>query len=289
MDNLIRVISKDGSVVASVIDSTGIASTIERLHRTSAVTTAALGRLCTAAALMGAQLKGEKQSITLRINGGGPAGSVIAVADSKGNVKGYISDASVELPSNQYGKLDVGGAVGQDGYLDVVRDNGTGEPYTGRVALVSGEIAEDITHYYATSEQTPTVCGLGVLVNPDLTVNSAGGFLVQLLPFCDETVIDIIEKNIEKLPAVSGMFADYTPQQVAELLLDGLEPDILDTQTAEYRCDCSRERVERAVISIGKEGIQSLIDDEQTTEVDCHFCNKKYRFSKEELRGLLNI
>ncbi len=287
MDNLIRAISQDGSVVASVVDSTALVAEMERLHNTSAVTTAALGRLCTAAALMGAQLKGEKESVTLRINGNGPAGSVIAVSDSKGNVKGYISNSRVELPSNKHGKLDVGGAVGVDGYLDVMRDSGSGEPYIGRVELISGEIAEDVTHYYATSEQTPTVCGLGVLVNPDLTVNSAGGFLVQLLPFCDESVIEVIEKNLETLPSVSSLFNDHTPKQVAERLLNGLSPDILDTQTVLYRCDCSKARVEKAVISIGVEGIQELIDDKKPTEVECHFCNKKYTFAKEHLATLL--
>ncbi len=288
MNNLIRAISQDGSVVASVVDSTAMVAEMERVHNTSAVTTAALGRLCTAAALMGAQLKGDKESITLRVNGNGPAGSVIAVADSKGNVKGYISDGRVELELNKHGKLDVGGAVGVDGYLDVMRDSGSGEPYIGRVELVSGEIGEDVTHYYATSEQTPTVCGLGVLVNPDLTVNSAGGFLVQLLPFCDESVIEIIEKNLEGLPTVSSLFKDYTPGQVAEKLLAGLSPDILDTQTAAYRCDCSKERVEKAVVSIGVDGLKELIDDKKPTEVECHFCNKKYTFSKEHLVELLN-
>ncbi len=287
MGNLIRTISEDGSVVASVVDSTALVAQLEEIHCTSAVTTAALGRLCTGAALMGAQLKGEKESLTLRLNGGGPAGSVIAVSDSKGNVKGYISNSKVDLPSNKYGKLDVGGAVGKDGYLDVMRDSGSGEPYIGRVQIVSGEIAEDITHYYATSEQTPTVCGLGVLVNPDLTVNSAGGFLVQLLPFCDESVIEVIEKNIEKLPAVSSLFQSHTPTQVAELLLDGLSPQVLDSSDAVYRCDCSKARVEKAVISIGKDGIESLIADEKPTVVECHFCNKKYTFDKNRLTELL--
>ncbi len=287
MSNLIRAISADASVVASVIDSTALVFEMEQLHKTSAVTTAALGRLCTAAALMSAQLKGEKESLTLRLNGKGPAGSVIAVGDSKGNVKGYISNSKIELPSNKYGKLDVGGAVGTDGYLDVLRDSGTGEPYIGRVQIVSGEIAEDVTHYYATSEQTPTVCGLGVLVNPDLTVNSAGGFLVQLLPFCDESVIEVIEKNIEKLPAVSSLFQTHTPIQVAELLLAGLDPQELDSTQAIYRCDCSKARVEKAVISIGTEGIESLIADEKPTVVECHFCNKKYTFDKKNLTELL--
>ncbi len=285
-NNLIRAISKDGSVVASVVNSTELVAEMERLHKPSAVITAALGRLCTAAALMGAQLKGDKESITLRINGGGPAGTLMAVADAHGNIKGTVTHTVLDLPSNAFGKLDVGGAVGNDGFLDVIRDNVYGEPYTGRVALVTGEVGEDITSYYATSEQTPTVCGLGVLVNADLSVASAGGFLVQLLPFCDPSVIDVIEKNIEKIPAVSSLFADHTPSEVVAMLLSGLEPDILDEGTARYRCDCSLQRVERALISLGKTEIMEMAKDDTPTEVECHFCDKVYSFSNEQLMEL---
>ncbi len=288
MNNLVRAISQDGSVVATVVDSTKMVSEMEQVHGTSAVVTAALGRLCTAAALMGAQLKGENESLTLRINGGGPAGTLMAVSDSKGNVKGTVTERIVDLPSNSYGKLDVGGAVGVDGFLDVMRDNGRGEPYTGRVALVSGEIGDDITNYYATSEQTPTVCGLGVLVNPDLSVNSAGGFLVQLLPFSDNSVIEIIEKNLERLPAVSSLFSDHTPEQVVELLLEGLSPDVLDTSLVQYCCDCSSQRVERALISLGAEELLNMANEKKSTEVECHFCNKKYCYSPKQLAEMAN-
>ncbi len=285
-NNLIRAISKDGSVVASVVNSTEMVAELERLHKPSAVITAALGRLCTAAALMGAQLKGDRESITLRINGGGPAGTLMAVADAHGNVKGTVKNTILDLPSNAYGKLDVGGAVGSDGFLDVIRDNVYGEPYTGRVSLVSGEIGDDITNYYATSEQTPTVCGLGVLVNADLNVASAGGFLVQLLPFCDPSVIDVIEKNIERLPSVSSLFSTHTPHEVVDILLNGLSPDILDETTARYRCDCSLQRVERALISLGREELVDMAKNNTPTEVECHFCDKVYSFSNERLTEL---
>ncbi len=288
MGKLIRAISKDGSVMACVVDTTDVVFTQERTHRTSAVVTAALGRLSTAAILMGVQMKGENDSLTLRINGGGPAGSLISVADSHGNVKAYVENAIVELELNQYGKLDVAGAVGKDGYLNVIRDIGLKEPYIGTTNIVSGEIAEDITNYYVTSEQIPTVCGLGVLVNPNLTVKSAGGFLVQLLPFADEKVIDVIEENIKDIPPVSSMFADgLTPEDILNKLLKGLDPDILDEAVAKYKCDCSRERVEKALVSLGKKDLQELIDTQDHTEVDCHFCNKKYRFNHDELRALI--
>ncbi|MBR5495763.1 MAG: Hsp33 family molecular chaperone HslO [Oscillospiraceae bacterium] len=288
MGKLIRAISKDGSVMACVVDTTDVVFTQERTHRTSAVVTAALGRLSTAAILMGVQMKGENDSLTLRINGGGPAGSLISVADSHGNVKAYAENAIVELELNQYGKLDVAGAVGKDGYLNVIRDIGLKEPYIGTTNIVSGEIAEDITNYYVTSEQIPTVCGLGVLVNPNLTVKSAGGFLIQLLPFADEKVIDVIEENIKDIPPVSSMFADgLTPEDIVNRLLKGLDPDILDETVAKYKCDCSRERVEKALVSLGKKDLQELIDTQDHTEVDCHFCNKKYRFNHDELRALI--
>ncbi len=199
MGKIFRTISTDGSVVATAIDALDIVSRIEQIHSTSAVTTAAAGRLSIAASLMGIGLKGSNDSLTLRINGGGPAGAIIAVADSGGNVKCYVCNPVVEIPLNKYGKLDVAGAVGKEGTLSVVKDMGLKEPYVGQVPIVSGEIAEDIASYFAISEQIPTVCGLGVLVNPDLTVRAAGGYLIQLLPFADEKCIDILEENINRL------------------------------------------------------------------------------------------
>ncbi len=288
MGKLVRAISEDGSAVAIAIDSTDIVSRIERIHRTSAVVTAALGRLTTAASMMGTQLKGEKDSLTLRMNGGGEAGTLIAVADSRGNVKSYVGNPVVELPLNQYGKLDVSGAVGKDGYLQVVKDLGLKEPYVGQVPIQSGEIAEDITRYFAVSEQVPTVCSLGVLVNPDLTVRAAGGFLVQLLPFADEGCIETLEKNVNGFAPISQLIDEgKTPEQIAMALLEGLNPNVLDETETAYICDCSRERVEKALISLGREELSTMIEEDGKAEVGCHFCNKKYRFNREELEELL--
>ena len=285
---MVRAISADGSVVACAIDATEIVGQIEQIHTTSAVVTAALGRLTAAASMIGAMLKEEKGSVTLRINGGGPVGALIAVSDSYGNVKSYAANTIVELPLNQYGKLDVSGAVGKSGYLSVIKDVGLKEPATGTVEIVSGEIAEDITNYFAVSEQVPTVCGLGVLVNPDLTVKGAGGYLVQLLPFADESCIDILEQNLSKLPPVSQMYADgMAAEEVCMRLLDGLSPNVLDRFSPEYRCDCSRERVSRALISMGKEELTKMANEQEDTEVSCHFCNQKYHFSSGELLKLL--
>ncbi len=285
---MVRAISADGSVIVCAVNSTEIVGNIEQIHTTSAVVTAALGRLATAASMIGAMLKGQEDTVTLRINGNGPTGSLIAVSDSNGNVKAYVANPIVELPLNQYGKLDVSGAVGKDGYLSVIKDVGLAEPSTGTVEIVSGEIAEDITNYFAVSEQTPTVCGLGVLVNPDLTVKGAGGYLVQLLPFADEGCIDVLEKNLEQMPPVSKMYADgMTPEEVCMKLLDGLEPNVLDCFNPEYRCDCSRERVGKALISLGKKELQQLADEQDTTEISCHFCNKKYVFGSDELLEML--
>lgn len=288
MGKLYRAISADGSAFAEVLDAKDIVSEIEKIHKTSAVVTAGLGRLTIAASLMGYMLKGEDDSITLRVDGGGPAGQLTAVADSRGNVKSCVANSVVEIPLNAQGKLDVGGAVGSDGTLSVVKDLGLKEPYVGVIPLVSGEIAEDIASYYATSEQIPTVCSLGVLVNPDLSVKSAGGFLVQLLPFADEKCIDIIEKNIAEIKPVSAMLDEgVTPEEIANMLLKGLEPNELDTASPEYKCDCSRERTERVLISIGKDELRSIAAEGKDTSVCCHFCGKEYVFTPQEINKLI--
>lgn len=287
MARLTRAISGDGSVMAMAIDSTDLVSRIEQIHKTSAVVTAATGRLATAASMMGWMLKGEGDTLTLRLCGGGPAGTILAVADSRGNVKACPQNPVVELPLNARGKLDVAGAVGRDGYLAVIRDLGLKEPYVGQVPIVSGEIAEDITSYYAVSEQTPTVCGLGVLVNPDLTVRAAGGFLVQLLPFADEKVIDILEQTVQKIAPVSSMIEQgLTPPDICRMLLEGLEPQILDECMPAYCCDCSRDRVERALMSLDPAELTEMIEQDGGAQVDCHFCEKKYRFTADDLRAL---
>lgn len=287
MGKIISAIAADGSVVCWAIDSTDIVYRAEQLHRTSATVTAALGRLLTAASLMGARLKGDDDSLTLRLSGGGPAGSVIAVSDSKGNVRGYVENPIVEIPLNKHGKLDVAGAVGKNGALFVMRDTGASEPYIGQTPIISGEIAEDITNYYAQSEQIPTVCALGVLVDKDLSVLSAGGFIAQLLPFAPDETIERLEANIQGLPPVTKLLSDgMTPEQIAFSVLNGFEPNIVSEFPVAYECKCTRERVEKALVSIGREELEKMAAEQPVTEVDCHFCNKKYRFNPKELLAL---
>lgn len=288
MSKIVRAISNDGSVVVSAIDALDIVSRIEQIHRTSAVVTAALGRLSIAASLIGVGLKGCNDSVTVRMNGDGPAGALIAVADSGGNVKSYVSNPIVEIPLNKFGKLDVAGAVGRNGTLSVVKDLGLKEPYVGQVQIVSGEIAEDIAGYFAVSEQIPTVCGLGVLVNPDLTVKAAGGYLMQLLPFADESCIDRLEANVNSLPPVTVMLdSGMTAENIALKTLEGFEPGIIDSFDVSYKCDCGRERVEKALISLGREELKKMSEEEKNIEVCCHFCEKKYNFSREDIIELM--
>jgi molecular chaperone Hsp33 len=287
MGKLVRSISHDGTVIMMAADTTDIVATAQQIHGTSKVTSAALGRLLTGASFMGQMLKEEKGTITLRINGGGPCGSVIAVADSLGNVKGYVMDPSVELPLKENGKLDVGGAVGTDGYLTVMKDFGTGDPYTGQVPIVSGEIAEDITSYYAVSEQIPTVCALGVLVNPDKSIACAGGFLIQLLPAADDDTITMVEECLNKLKPVTTMLADnMTPEDICREVLKPFDMEILDEFDITFKCDCSRKKVERALISTGFEELEDMSKD-PVTSVSCQFCTTKYDFTSEDIRRIL--
>ena len=248
------------------------------------MTTAALGRLLTAASMMGDMLKGADDSVTLRLNGGGPAGSLIAVSDSKGNPRGYVQNPVVELPLNDKGKLDVRGAVGTDGYLYVMKDVGLKEPYVGQTAIVSGEIAEDITTYFAISEQVPTVCALGVLVDKDLSVRCAGGFVVQLLPGATEEEIEHLEKNIKAMPSVTTMLEEgKSVRDMLELALAGFAPDILDSYHVTYKCDCGLERVEKMIRSLGKKEVERMRDEDPVAEVNCQFCNKNYKVDLNEL------
>ena len=288
MNKLVRMISEDGTLYCLALNSTEMVTEMQRLHNTSKVCSAALGRLITGAAMMGALLKGEKDTLTLKISGGGPASPVVAVANSKGQVKGYIGDSRVNLPLNNKGKLDVSGAVGKDGFLTVIKDLGLKEPYCAQTPIVSGEIAEDLTAYYATSEQTPTVCALGVLVDPQTeNVLLAGGFLIQLLPTAGEDTISLVEKSLENIKPVTTMLAEgLTPEEICKTVLSEFEMQLLDKQNVEYRCDCSTERVTRALISAGEEGLREMAEDEQT-EVCCHFCNKKYIFTRDKILKLL--
>lgn len=286
MDKLVRCISTDGTLVMMAADTTEMVEKAQEIHSPSAVVTAALGRLLTGASLMGSMLKGKDDSLTLRINGGGPAGSVLAVSDSEGNTRGYAANNIVEIPLNSKGKLDVAGAVGTNGSLTVIKDLGLKEPYVGQVPIISGEIAEDITSYYASSEQTPTVCALGVLVNPDLTVKAAGGFIIQLLPTADEETISAVERCIEGIPAVTSMITDgLTPEQICKKVLPEFELEVLDESNPEYKCNCSRERVMKALISVGEKELRDMQNDE-ITQVNCQFCGKSYDFTSREIKEL---
>lgn len=282
------MIDTDGMLCIMATDSTDIVAEMQNIHHTSKVCSAALGRLLTAATMMGSMLKGKNDSLTVKINGKGPCGSVLAVSDSNGGVKGYIGKADVNLPLNQKGKLDVAGAVGQDGFLSVIKDLHMKEPYVGQTPIVSGEIAEDITAYYAASEQTPTVCALGVLVNPeDESVLCAGGFMIQLLPTAAETTITRVENCIRNIKPVTSMLAEgISPEKICRTVLAGFQLEKLDETETVYHCGCSRERMERALISTGKEALLEMAQDD-TTEVICNFCNTKYHFSKAEILQLL--
>lgn len=268
-------------------DTTDIVSAAQQIHKTSKVCSAALGRLLTAASFMGQMMKEERGSVTLRINGGGSAGSVIAVSDSLGNVKGYVMNPAADLPLNQNGKLDVGGVVGKDGYLSVMKDFGTGEPYTGQVPIVSGEIAEDITSYFAVSEQIPTVCALGVLVNTDKSIACSGGFIIQLLPAADDDTISRVESCISDFRSVTSMLSEgHTPGEICHTVLSAFDMELLDEFAISYQCECTRSKVEKALLSAGAAELDDMSKD-PITSVRCQFCGEKYDFSSEDIRRLL--
>ncbi|MBE6728520.1 MAG: Hsp33 family molecular chaperone HslO [Ruminococcaceae bacterium] len=290
MGKLIRCITSDGLVIAAGIDSTDICAKAEQLHQSSAVVTAALGRLLTAASLMGNALKADAQSLTLRISGGGPIGTVTAVSDQNGNVRGCVTNPIVEIPLKPNGKLDVSGAVGTQGSLYVMKDLGMREPYNGFVPLVSGEIAEDITSYYATSEQIPTVCALGVLINPDLTVRKAGGYIIQLLPAAHgyDEVINKLEKNISEIKPITALLDEgFDIEDIIKRALNRFEVEVLSETNAEYRCNCSRERSIQVLKSLSVQELEKLADELTEVEVNCHFCNSQYKFSKEEIKKII--
>ena len=289
MSKLIRCITSDGAVMATAIDSTEIVAEAERLHKTSAVVTAALGRLLTAASMMGNMLKGKDDTITVKIDGGGPAGAVTAVADSGGFVRGYAVNPVVEIPLKENGKLDVSGAIGTNGNVFVIKDLGLKEPYNGFVPIVSGEIAEDITSYYATSEQIPTVCALGVLVNPDLTVKKAGGYIIQLLPAADESTICRLEENLKTArPVTEQLDEGKDILDIVKSILDGFRVEVLDENEVGYKCRCSRERTEKTIASLNTSELESIAKEEESVEIKCSFCGKSYVLSREEIQKIIN-
>ncbi|MCI6093424.1 Hsp33 family molecular chaperone HslO [bacterium] len=285
-DYIVRATAGDGQVRAFAATTGNLVEEARRRHNTSPVATAALGRLLTAGAMMGSMMKNDTDVLTLQIKGDGPLGGITVTADAKANVKGFVENPDAMLPPKN-GKLDVGGAVGI-GLLNVIKDMGMKEPYVGQTILQTSEIAEDLTYYFATSEQVPSSVGLGVLMNKDNTVHCAGGFIVQVMPFVTDEVLSRLEENIQKISSVTQMLDDgHTPEQMLERVLEGLDIEITDTIPANFFCNCSHERIEKAIISIGKKDIQSMIDEGKEVEVKCHFCNTAYKFSVEELKEIL--
>ena len=286
-DYVIRATAAEGQIRAFAATTRDLTETARQAHNTSPVATAALGRLMTAAVMMGYDMKGADDLLTIKIQGDGPIGGLVVTADSHGEVKGYAFNPGVMLPPNDKGKLDVGGALGV-GVLSVIKDIGLKEPYVGQTILVSGEIAEDLTYYFATSEQVPSAVGLGVLVDVDGSVKQAGGFIIQLMPFATEETISQLEENLKDVTSVTD-FLDkgYTPEQMLEKLIGHLDLEITDTIPTQFYCNCSKERVEQAVASIGKKDIQEMIDEGKEIEVKCHFCNTAYKYTVDELKELL--
>ena len=287
MDQLIRVIARDAPVKAMAISARDTVERARAIHDCWPVASAALGRLLMAASMMGAAMKNENGAVTLRVRGDGPLGSLTAVSDSRGNVRGYVQNPAVDVPRKAKGKLDVGAAVGADGDLTVIRDLGLKEPYVGSVQLVGGEIAEDIAAYFVESEQIPTACALGVLIAPDQTVQAAGGYLIQLLPGADEGVVSAVEQGVARLGAVSARLdGGMNPLELLQEALGAFELEVLETAPVEYRCYCSEERVSRALISMGRDELTSLIEEQGGAELTCQFCDKVYRYSAGDLRRL---
>lgn len=288
-DYIVRATAANAQIRAFACTTRNTVETARAAHNTSPVVSAALGRLLSAGAMMGSMLKSEKDILTLQIKGDGPMQGVTVTADSKGNVKGYAIVPDVILPANAIGKLDVSGAVGQ-GYLSVIKDLGLKEPYVGQTALQTGEIAEDLTYYFAVSEQVPSCVGLGVLMEKDNTVKQAGGFIVQLMPFAEDSVIDRLEENIKNISSVTTMLDQGdTPEKMLKRILDGFDIEVTDTMPTQFYCNCDKARVEKALISIGKKELQDMIDDNKEIEVNCHFCNTNYAFSVEELKRLKQV
>lgn len=286
-DYIVRAAAADSQIRAFAATTRETVETARAAHNTSPVATAALGRLLTAGAMMGTMMKGEKDLLTLQIKGSGPIGGITVTADSLGRVKGYVDHPDVILHANEKGKLDVAKAVGQ-GMLRVIRDMGMKEPYVGQTVLQTSEIAEDLTYYFATSEQVPSSVGLGVLMERDNTVKQAGGFIIQLMPFTDEKIIDALEKKLSGITSVTAMLdAGMTPEQILEQILGELGLEITDTVPTQFYCNCSKERVEKALISIGKKELQSMIADGKAVNLNCHFCNTDYEFGIEDLKRIL--
>ena len=287
-DYIVRATAAGSQIRAFAATTRDLVEHARAAHNTSPVATAALGRLLTAGSMMGVMMKGEKDLLTLQVKAGGPLEGITVTADSKGNVKGYVGNHNVILHANDKGKLDVAGAVGV-GFMNVIKDMGLKEPYVGQTVLQTSEIAEDLTYYFATSEQVPSSVGLGVLMEKDNTVKQAGGFIIQLMPFTEEKVISQLEENLKNVTSVTTMLEEgHTPESLLETLLKGFDIEINETIPTQFYCNCDKDRVEKALISVGRKELQDMIDEGKEIELNCHFCNRNYIFSVEELKSILN-
>ncbi|MBU3100142.1 MULTISPECIES: Hsp33 family molecular chaperone HslO [Clostridium] len=288
MDKLVRATAKDGQVRIVAAITTELVNEGVTMHQCAPTAAAAFGRMLTAGTLMGTLLKSEKDSLTLQIDGGGEAKGVVVTAHADSSVKGYIGNPNVDLPANTLGKLDVGGAVGKDGYLRVIRDMGLKEPYIGQVPIRTGEIGDDLAYYFTVSEQTPSAVGLGVLVETDMSIKAAGGFIIQMMPDADEFLADMITYRLEEIPSITDFIAKgMSIEEILEFIFEDMKLKIHEEVKPMYKCDCSRERVERALISIGKKDLEEIYNDGKTEELKCHFCNKNYEFNHEDIGNLL--
>jgi molecular chaperone Hsp33 len=288
-DKIIKATAKDGMIRIIGAVTTELVNEGIGLHNCSPVASAALGRMLTAGAIIGSTLKSEKEVVTLKINGGGKANGITVTAHSDGSVKGFIGNPGVDLPLNDKGKLDVGGAVGKDGILYVIKDLGLKDPYVGQVPIHSGEIAEDLTYYFTVSEQTPSAVSLGVLVDKDLSIKASGGFIIQMLPDADPLLADLLMYRLEEIPSVTSLLSDgKTIEEILEFIFDDMDLKILEEIQPKYLCDCSRDRIEKALISIGKKDLTEIYSEGKDEELVCHFCNKKYQFTNKEIGELLN-
>ena len=286
-DYIVRASAAENQIRAFAATTRELVDYARSIHGTSPIATAALGRLLTAGAMMGSMMKGDKDILTLQIKGNGPIGGLTVTADSTATVKGYAYHPEVMLPANEKGKLDVGGAIGE-GMLSVIKDMGLKEPYIGQTHLVTGEIAEDLTYYFATSEQVPSVVALGVLMNKDNTVRRAGGFILQLMPFAEDKIIDLLEKKISQIHSITALLdQDMSPEMILHYVLGEFDLEIMDKLPTAFECNCTKKRVEKAIVSIGQKDIQEMIDDKEPIEVNCHFCNQHYHFSVDELKEII--
>jgi len=285
-DVLLRVIAADGQIRMTAVSTRELTEKARHLHKTLPVATAALGRALAVASMLGSDIKHEKGSLTFQLNGKGPLGTVMAVSDSYGNVRGYVDEPNVDIPLKADGKLDVGTAVGRDGYLTIIRDLGFGEPYFGSVKIVSGEIAEDVAAYLVESEQARAACALGVLIDTDQSVRAAGGYIIELMPGAPDELIDGLESAIHAVGSVSSILESGTVEDLVNMLLLGYEPRILERREIEYRCNCSRERVRGVLASLGQKDIEEIEASQEDTEISCQFCNSVYRFTPEEIKEI---